>query len=101
MKTADDWREIWINDTEVIDTETFEHRLTERIKAIQLDSWKHGMTDACKVVQGRADSYDSEHGHTDLETGTREYPKGGDDYMLELTEIIEAIASSRDKKEAI
>ena len=70
----------------------------EFISKIQDDAFRAGMSEACKVVQQRADDYDAEHGHTDLETGTREYPKNGDDYMLELTEIIEAIAKARDSK---
>ena len=53
------------------------------------------LEEACKLIQKRADDYDAENGWTDHETGTREYPKGGDDYMLELTEIIELIATLR------
>lgn len=66
-----------------------------------LDAYKAGMTEACKVIQNIADGYDAEHGHTDMETGTREYPKNGDEYMLELTEIIESIAAARDNKTKI
>jgi hypothetical protein len=73
----------------------------EFVRQIQLDAYKDGMDEACKVIQQRADDYDAEHGHTDLETGTREYPKNGDEYMLELTEIIESIAETRDNKTTI
>jgi hypothetical protein len=34
-----------------------------------------------------------------METRTREYSKNGDDYMLELTEIQEAILASANKLE--
>lgn len=66
-----------------------------------LNAYKAGMTDAAQVVAKRANDYDDEHGHTDMETGTREYPKNGDYYMLELTEIQEVIISARDRKESL
>lgn len=99
MKSAEEWVKTLGNRIERQRYASSPSVLRELIQQIQLDAYKAGMTEACKVVQKRADDYDDEHGHTDLETGTREYPKNGDDYMLELTEIIESIATARDKKE--
>ena len=43
MKTATEWKQIWLDDREPIDNKTFEQRLTDRIEAIQLDAMKEGM----------------------------------------------------------
>ena len=49
--------------------------------------------DAAALVDKRREGYDIEHGWTDSETGAREYPGNGagDEYVLELFEIAEAI----------
>ncbi len=71
------------------------HKQLERelndAKKEKLNAYKAGMRRVIKHLQKMIDDYDAEHGFTDIETGTREYPKGGDDYLLELTELQEAI----------
>lgn len=62
-----------------------------------------GIELAAKWVEQRLADYDSEHGNTDHETGTREYPGrgAGEEYVSELNEIIEgirALAASQRKK---
>ena len=55
--------------------------------------WSAGIEAAAKWVEQHLNDYDSEHGSTDPETGTREYPgKGaGEEYVYELHEIVEGI----------
>ncbi len=52
-----------------------------------------GIELAARWVEKRLEDYDSEHGSTDPETGTREYPGrgAGEEYVGELMEIIEGI----------
>lgn len=52
-----------------------------------------GIERAAQWVQKRLDDYDAEHGSTDPATGTREYPGrgAGDEYVGELSEIVEGI----------
>ncbi len=52
-----------------------------------------GIELAARWVEKRRDDYDCEHGFTDPETGTREYPGrgAGEEYVYELHEIIEGI----------
>ncbi len=50
-----------------------------------------GVDAAARLVEQRRADYDAEHGSTDPETGTREYPGTGDEYVCELAEIAEAI----------
>lgn len=50
-----------------------------------------GIDAAARFVEKRLADYDAEHGSTDPDTGTREYPGTGDEYACELAEIAEAI----------
>ncbi len=55
------------------------------------ESYNLGIDDAAKWLDKRADDYDSEHGITDPDTGTREYPGDGLDYINELRENADSI----------
>ena len=55
------------------------------------ESYNLGIDDAAKWLDKRADDYDSEHGSTDPDTGTREYPGDGLDYINELRENADSI----------
>ena len=52
-----------------------------------------GIELAAKWIDKRREDYDAEHGSTDYETGTREYPGrgAGEEYVQELWEIAEGI----------
>lgn len=50
-----------------------------------------GVELAARFVEKRLTDYDAEHGMTDPETGTREYPGDGDEYVSELQEIADGI----------
>jgi hypothetical protein len=55
------------------------------------ESYNLGIDAAAKWLDKRADDYDSEHGSTDPDTGTREYPGDGLDYINELRENADSI----------
>jgi len=59
----------------------------------QAQAINEGIERAAKWVEQRLNDYDGEHGFTDPETGTREYPGrgAGEEYVQELYEIIEGI----------
>lgn len=67
----------------------------------ELAAYKAGMEAAAKIIQKRAEAYDSAYGFTDPETGTREYPPNGDEYMNDLAEIKESIQTARDNTKEI
>jgi hypothetical protein len=50
-----------------------------------------GIELAARFVEKRLHDYVSEHGSTDPDTGTVEYPSNGEEYVYELEEIIEGI----------
>lgn len=50
-----------------------------------------GIELAARFVEKRLNDYCAEHGRTDPDTGTVEYPGNGDEYVYELEEIIEGI----------
>lgn len=50
-----------------------------------------GIELTARFVEKRLHDYVSEHGSTDPETGTVEYPGNGEEYVYELEEIIEGI----------
>jgi hypothetical protein len=50
-----------------------------------------GIDAAARFVEKRLADYDAAHGSTDPDTGAREYPGTGDEYVCELAEIAEAI----------
>lgn len=50
-----------------------------------------GVELAARFVEKRLNDYCSEHGVTDPDTGTVEYPGDGEEYVYELEEIIEGI----------
>lgn len=61
-------------------------------------AWREGIEAAASLLDAKADAYDAEHGSTDPETGTREYPGrgAGQDYhsnLIELAEEIRALAT--------
>ena len=56
------------------------------------------MAEAAGVVNKRCENYDKEYGTTDPETGAREYPGDGLEYVIELDEIADKILSARDRK---
>lgn len=96
MKTPSEWE---YDDPQWAFDSDYEKEDWERfVKAIQSDAIKEGMTIAAEVIQRHADVYDCQHGFTDPETGTREYPKGGDEYMQSLAELKEAIEHARDER---
>lgn len=49
------------------------------------------MEEAAKFIDNRASQYVQEHGITDPETGTVEFPGWGDEYVSELEELAEGI----------
>lgn len=51
---------------------------------------------AAQWVNKRAEDYDAEHGLTDPETGTREYPGNGDEYVFELHEIADGLRALKE-----
>lgn len=59
--------------------------------------------DAAGIVQKRREDYDDVHGNTDRETGAREYPTGGDEYVHEMQEIEDSILArlKQIKKEGV
>ena len=59
MKTAEEWKLEWIKDKSVYDDVSFEKKLSERIKAIQLDALKEGMRRAAKAVEESVNLYSS------------------------------------------
>lgn len=69
-------------------TETLRHERDEALKSASSE-------DAARLVERMISDYDAEHGHTDPDTGTREYPKGGDEYLSMLDDIIEGIRKLR------
>lgn len=50
-----------------------------------------GIELAARWVEQRASDYDAAHGHTDPDTGTREYPGDGAEYYGELLDIADGI----------
>ncbi len=58
-----------------------------------------GIELAARFVEKRRDDYVQEHGSTDPETGTVEFPGYGDEYVGELDEIIEGIRALASKEE--
>ena len=50
-----------------------------------------GVWAAVKAIEKRRDDYIREHGITDTETGTVEFPGGGEEYVAELDEIVESL----------
>lgn len=52
---------------------------------------ENGLEIAAKFLEKRAQHYDEEHGSTDPETGTREYPGNGAEYYYELMEMADEL----------
>lgn len=50
-----------------------------------------GVEAAAALIDARRETYDEEHGSTDSETGAREYPRGGDEYVGELIDLAESV----------
>ena len=65
--------------------------LADRAEHAAPDARQRALEEAAQWVQKRADAYDAEHGKTDPETGTREWPGDGEEYMFELQEIADGI----------
>lgn len=61
---------------------------------------RDGREDAARFVEQRLHDYVSEHGSTDPETGTVEYPGDGEEYVYELEEIVEGIRALTSPTEA-
>lgn len=60
-----------------------------------------GLEAAARFVDQRREAYDDECGSTDPETGTREYPGTGDEYVGELLEIAEGIRALAQQPAAV
>lgn len=60
-------------------------------RAIRAERKADGIELAARFVEKRLHDYVSEHGSTDPDTGTVEYPGNGEEYVYELEEIIEGI----------
>ncbi|MEG1628569.1 hypothetical protein [Pseudomonas sp.] len=54
-------------------------------------TFREGVKSSADLIQKRMDDYLSEFGAMDPETGSVELPRGGDEYVGELQEIIEAV----------
>lgn len=54
-------------------------------------SYNLGIITAANFIDAKADAYDRNHGKTDPETGEREYPGDGLDYISELREMADDI----------
>lgn len=63
----------------------------DQMRARDAEVARAALEQAARWVRNRADAYDAEHGTTDPETGAREYPGTGDEYMMELAEIEDGI----------
>ena len=60
-------------------------------RAVRAERKADGIDLAARFVEKRLHDYVSEHGVTDPDTGTVEYPGNGEEYVYELEEIIEGI----------
>lgn len=56
-------------------------------------AFRDGVKASADLIQKRMDDYLNEFGALDPETGSVELPHGGDEYIGELSEIIEAVRS--------
>lgn len=63
----------------------------DQLRARDLEVARLVLEGAAKHIQKQADDYDEAHGHTDPDTGTREYPGEGEAYVFEMTELADAI----------
>lgn len=59
--------------------------------AVPVPEPENGLEIAAKFLEKRAQHYDEEHGHTDHETGTREYPGDGAEYYCELMDMADEL----------
>lgn len=60
-------------------------------RAVRAERKADGVELAARFVEKRLHDYVSEHGITDPDTGTVEYPGNGEEYVYELEEIAEGI----------
>lgn len=65
-------------------------RAADRLEAEQVPV-ASGLELAARWVEQRLMDYEADHGFTDPDTGTREYPGNGDEYVYELQEIADGI----------
>lgn len=72
----------------------FQHRHYRRMAHPDSSSeavMEDGIELAARYVETRLNDYCAEHGFTDPDTGTVEYPGNGEEYVYELEDIIEGI----------
>lgn len=65
--------------------------VAQQLNEPPVGSTAEGLRKAIKWVQGRQDDYIREHGTTDPETGTVEFPGAGEEYVAELVEIVDGL----------
>lgn len=76
-------------------------RVQEQLDKAAVANHKSGLLEAAEIIRNRKQSYIDEHGSTDPETGTVEFPKGGDEYVGEMLEIEEAILHAANQKKDV
>ena len=55
------------------------------------DWFGRGRSAASALIREKVQNYDNEHGSTDPDTGTREYPGNGDEWVFEMHELADEI----------
>lgn len=71
--------------------EYFDSYTADQLRARDLEVVRMVLEAAAKHIQKQADDYDDAHGHTDPDTGTREYPGEGEAYVFEMSELADTI----------
>lgn len=59
--------------------------------------YERGVREAAAAIEMRKQCYMTEHGSYDPPTGQTEYPKGGDEYIVELDDIQELLLTLLNK----
>jgi len=65
----------------------------------QASTYDAGIEAAARFIEKRMHDYQNECGSMDHETGTTEYPKGGEEYVGELMELAEGIRAQARRQE--
>lgn len=68
-----------------------ERMITALGKSVRAQRKADGIELAARFLEKRLNDYCAEHGVTDPDTGTVEYPGNGDEYVYEMEEIIEGV----------
>lgn len=88
---------IRMNEGRWIDVTGYLTKFASALAAAPEGSTQAGLNLAAGYIRKQLDDYDADHGSTDPETGTREYPGNGGEWvhsMAELADEIEALGSA-------